>query len=133
MDHSRFDDLCYAAVTELKEKYPDIRRIKYRIDHPGELRDYVKPFFLSGFEDNICPKGLAGAGRAAYVKRNQAMITASDVCVFYYDESYLPNRRKVEHGLPLNLQYKSRKNNQFICRLIFLTSSIARTFFIQAA
>ena len=46
------------------------------------------------YEDNIFPAGVAAAGRAAYVERNQAMISESDVCVFYYDPAYSPPRRR---------------------------------------
>ena len=34
------------------------------------------------------------AGKASYVERNQEMINKSDFCVIYYDENYLPPRRK---------------------------------------
>ena len=51
-------------------------------------------FLLAGFEDNICPKGISAAGKAAYAERNQAMICESDICVFYYNENYQPERRK---------------------------------------
>lgn len=34
------------------------------------------------------------SGRGSYVERNQAMIDDSDICVFYFDENYLPPRRK---------------------------------------
>lgn len=37
---------------------------------------------------------MAKAGRASYVERNQEMINKSDFCIFYYDENYLPPRRK---------------------------------------
>ena len=34
------------------------------------------------------------SGRAAYVERNYAMIDQSDYCLFYYNENYLPPKRK---------------------------------------
>ena len=92
-DHSQFNDLCYDTVTELKEEYPHIERIKFRKDYQ-EISESVKKYFLDGFEDNICPDGVAKAGKASYVERNQAMITASEVCIFYYNENYQPERRK---------------------------------------
>lgn len=92
-DHSEFNTLCYETVTALKETYPHIRRIHYRTAYP-EISDSVKPYFLSGYEDSICPKGVAFSGKAAYVERNQAMIRDSQVCVFYYDESYAPSGYK---------------------------------------
>ena len=98
-DHSQFNDLCYDAVTELRQDYPRLRRVKLRTGDP-ELSDYAKRFFFDGYEDNICPAGVAAAGRAAYVERNQAMIHESDVCVFYYDPAYSPPRRRAsKHGV----------------------------------
>lgn len=104
---SQFDDLCYDLLTELKKVYPDIKRIKYRSDYPGELSEYSKQFFLDGYEDNICPEGVDGAGRLSYVKRNEAMIMASDICVFYYDESYQPKSRKISKHALTSYQPKS--------------------------
>ena len=37
---------------------------------------------------------MENAGKASYVERNQEMIKKSDFCVIYYDERYLPPRRK---------------------------------------
>ena len=34
------------------------------------------------------------AGKASYVERNQEMINQSDYCIVYYDDNYLPPRRK---------------------------------------
>ena len=82
-DHSEFNTLCYKVVSELREVYPQIRRIHYRTDYP-DADAYTMQFLLDGYEDSICPDGVAAAGKAAYVERNQAMILASDFCVFYY-------------------------------------------------
>lgn len=92
-DHSDFDSLCYEIVTELKNEFPQIRRTHYRTDYP-DADDYTLQFLLDGYEDSVCHAGVAGAGKAAYVKRNQAMINDSDICVFYFDEMYQPSRRR---------------------------------------
>ena len=92
-DHSAFDDLCYELVTELKEKHPEIKRINFRKDYE-DTNDYTMQFLIVGYEESICPKGVGSAGRASYVERNQAMIRESDICIFYYDENYQPNRRR---------------------------------------
>lgn len=34
------------------------------------------------------------AGKASYVERNQEMINQSNYCIVYYDDNYLPPRRK---------------------------------------
>ncbi len=92
-DHSAFNDLCYELVTELKKEHPAIKRIHFRKNYE-DTDDYTMRFLISGYEESICPKGVGNAGRASYVERNRAMICASDVCIFYYDETYLPSRRR---------------------------------------
>jgi len=64
-------------------------------------------FLLDGYEDSICPDGVAAAGKAAYVERNQAMIRASDFCVFYYNNEYLPASRKESKKAITSYQPKS--------------------------
>ena len=105
-DHSAFDDLCYDLVTELKEKYPEIKRINFRKDYE-DTNDYTMLFLIAGYEESICPKGVGNAGRASYVERNQAMIRESDVCIFYYDEKYQPSRRKASRRDLFDYQPKS--------------------------
>lgn len=105
-DHSEFYSLCYNVVTELREEYPQIRRIKFRKDY-YEIDDYTKQFISKGYEDCICPKGVEGAGRASYVKRNQSMIRKSEFCIFYYNEEYQPKQRKIFKHTELTYQLKS--------------------------
>ena len=105
-------------VSELREVYPQIRRIHYRTDYP-DADAYTMQFLLDGYEDSICPDGVAAAGKAAYVERNQAMIRASDFCVFYYNNEYLPASRKESK--------KAITTNSFSCPLI--ASSFSCTIF----
>ncbi len=92
-DHSEFNDLCYEMVTTLKEQYPEIKRKKFRKDYE-DADDYTMQFLKNELEENVCPKGLGNAGRAGYIERNQAMICESDICVFYYGETYRPAPRR---------------------------------------
>ena len=64
-------------------------------------------FLTEGYEDSICPDGIASAGKASYVERNHAMVLASDFCVFYYNENYLPDMRKASKKVLTNHQPKS--------------------------
>lgn len=105
-DHSQFNSLCYDIVTELKKEYPNIRRIHFR-KYYEDANDYTMEILLKGFEDSICPKGVSNAGIASYVERNQAMIRESDICIFYYDETYLPKRRKISKHSISDYQPKS--------------------------
>ena len=105
-DHSDFNTLCYGVVSELKGTNPTIQRIHVRTDYPN-ADAYTMQFLTEGYEDSICPDGIASAGKAAYVERNHAMILASDFCVFYYNENYLPDMRKASKKALTNYQPKS--------------------------
>ncbi|MBR5271680.1 MAG: hypothetical protein IKV64_05815 [Clostridia bacterium] len=90
---SDFDKLCLAVVTELKEKYPHIRRVYIRAEFQYIDDDY-KAYLLQRYDDTYYPERISGSGRAAYVERNQIMIDCSNICVIYYNENYQPPRRK---------------------------------------
>ena len=91
---SNFDELCHIVVTELKEKYPNIKRVYVRSQYSYLDKQY-KDYLLKFYDDTTMPPRVEKAGRASYVERNQEMIDASDFCVFYYNSSYLPQKRKV--------------------------------------
>ena len=104
---SEFDSLCHGIVTELKEKYKDIERYCYTCRHESctleSEREYWEGVYsrfhkrevhLLGVEKEVEHKTKYTSGRASYVERNQAMIDASDICIFYYDELYQPEMRK---------------------------------------
>lgn len=94
---SQFDNLCYKIVTDLKSKYPDIRRIYVRAESEfieGEGSRAYREGLMEMYEDTYYPESASGAGKAVYVKRNQHMIDESSVCVVYYDKDYAPSRRK---------------------------------------
>lgn len=105
--NSEFDCLAHAVVTELKEKYPNIKRIAYTCKSEtcileGEKEKWEKVYFnvlkkdvyLLAVEEECEHKTKYTAGKASYVERNHAMINDSDFCVFYYDENYKPEMRK---------------------------------------
>ena len=104
---SDFDYLCHLVVTELKEKYPNIKRIAYTCRsetctleseraHWEEVYSHFRKekVTLLGVEEEVEHKTKYTSGRASYVERNQAMINDSDYCIFYYDENYQPEMRK---------------------------------------
>ncbi len=95
---SNFNYLCYDVVTTLQRIYPHIRRVYVRAeyDYPPEDVNY----FLESYEDTFMPSQVKGSGRAAYVKRNQFMVDASEYCVFYCNPEYIAPPKKVVHGLP---------------------------------
>ena len=67
----------------------------------------MREYFLQGYEESVCPDGVANAGKASYIERNRAMIRISDYCVFYYDENYQPPLRKESKHSVIPYQPKS--------------------------
>lgn len=90
---SKFNSLCYRVVTKVKENYPDITRVYVRSSYQHISEDY-KEYLLEGYEETYYPEKIANSGKASYVERNQEMIDKSDFCIVYYDENYLPPRRR---------------------------------------
>lgn len=105
---SRFNDLCYEIVTEIKEKYPNIKRIYVRAEYPI-VNDTYKAYMLKFYEDTYYPEKILNAGKAIYVERNHEMIKSSHFCVFYYDESSTPTSRKSGTKIAFEYAKKSRK------------------------
>ena len=117
-DHSEFNDLCYEAVTELKKSHSHIRRIHFRTNYPSP-NDYTKQFLIEGYEESLYPNEIISAGKTVYLKRNQAMIKESNICVFYYNEMYQPkqhNRRisSANSGTRFAYKYAKSQNKKII-------------------
>ena len=103
---SAFNDICHEVVTALKEKYPRIQRIYVRAEFPY-IDDSYKNDLLERYEATYYPKHIENSGRAAYVERNREMINKADCCVVYYDENYVPPRRRTSKRDLVDYQPKS--------------------------
>ena len=123
---SNFNDLCHSIVSELKEKYPNIKRICYTCKSESctlesERQKCEKIYssvlkrevHLLGFEEEFEHKTKYVAGRASYIERNQAMINDSEFCIFYYNENYVP-LAKTNSGTFLAYEYALRKKKNVI-------------------
>ena len=108
---SRFNDLCYELVTEIKEKYPHIKRIYVRAEYPY-ISEHYKNYLLESYEDTYYPEKILKSGRAAYVERNYEMINKSEFCIVYYDEPNAPTTRK--SGTKIALDYAIKKGKEII-------------------
>ena len=104
---SKFDDLCHIVVTELKKKYPYIRRVAYPCKHEFaclvgagvSLTRKIKEITgqdvqVKEYEEIKKSDRVDSAGRAAYVERNYEIIDNSNYCVFYYKLDCQPPKRK---------------------------------------
>lgn len=111
---SDFNNLCYEQVSDLKEKFPFIKRVFMRAEYPV-INDNYLMFLQKFYENTYYPKEVEGAGKAAYIKRNCKMIDESDFCIFYYNERKFPQKRN--SGTKIALDYAKRKaKNIFILR-----------------
>ena len=108
---SRFNSLCLETVTEIKEKYPHIKRIYVRAEYL-DISDSYKNYLLESYEDTYYPEHIIGSGRAAYVERNYEMIDNNHYCIVYYDEQGAPTNRK--SGTKIALDYAVKKQKQVI-------------------
>ena len=106
---SRFNSLCVELVTEIKEKYPHIRRIYVRAEYPY-ISERYKNYLLESYEDTYYPEKIMNSGRASYVERNYEMIDKSHYCVVYYDERNTPTTRKSGTKAALDYAIKKCKN-----------------------
>ena len=94
---SEFDNICYKVVSDLKNKYPYIQRVYVRAEFEyidGEGSRAYREGLMELYEHTYYPESVSGTGKAVYVKRNEYMVDNSSICVVYYDENYMPPRRK---------------------------------------
>ena len=90
---SEFNNLCLKIVSNLKEKYPHIKRVYIRAEYADIDNNYIR-YLLEKYDETYFPEKIRGAGKASYVERNKEMIDKSKFCVVYYDEKYFPQTKK---------------------------------------
>lgn len=121
---SKFDSICWKIVTELQRIYTNIKRIYVRATYPT-IQKHYKEYLLESYEGTYFPERMETAGRSTYVKRNQNMIGASNICVFYYNPDYklLPKMQKsslplptkeIKSGTAIAFAYATRKKKRII-------------------
>ncbi len=106
---SRFNSLCLELVTEIKEKYPYIKRVYVRAEYPDIDEQYTN-YLIESYEDTYYPEHIIGSGKAAYVERNYEMINKSRFCIVYYDKQYAPTTHKSGTKIALDYAIKKCKN-----------------------
>lgn len=103
--NSDFDQICYNVITKLKQKYPNIIRIKFlcfgETPIDNTKKEMLEKFLNGKIENTIClnvyDKYIKTDtnnkyGKLSYIKRNNAMIDNSNICIFYYNQNYLPDK-----------------------------------------
>lgn len=117
---SEFDNLSWKIVTELKKKYPFIKRVYVRAAYQFIDKSYEE-YILKSYEETYFPPKLENAGKFSYVERNYEMIDNSTYCVFYYNEDYIPplNRNTLlpssgNSGTKIAYEYATKKKKIII-------------------
>lgn len=108
---SRFNEMCLEIVTNLKKKYPSIRRVYVRAEFP-DIDDDYKQYLLKSYEETYYPDKVLGAGKAVYVERNAEMIKMSRFVIVHYNEETAPKMRK--SGTKAALDYAKRLKREII-------------------
>ena len=120
---SSFDELCHIVVTELKEKYSNIRRIAYLCKHEtaclvgagAETRRTIKlvtgrDVYVGEYEEIKKSDRVNSAGRASYVERNCLMIKDSNFVVVHLEEG----RNGGKSGTRLAYKYSLRQKKSML-------------------
>lgn len=120
---SKFDELCHIVVTELKEKYPYIRRIAYLCKHESgclvgtgaSLRQNIKDLtgrdvYVAEYEEIKKSDRVNSAGRASYVERNQLMVDGSNFVILSINEK----KCCAKSGTRIVYNYAIQKNIKII-------------------
>ena len=108
---SRFNSLCQEIVTDIKEKYPHIKRVYVRAEYPNISEQY-RNYLLKSYEETYYPETILNSGKAAYVERNCEMIDKSEYCIVYYDEQSATTTRK--SGTKIALEYAKKKGKKLL-------------------
>ena len=109
---SEFNDLCYEVVSELKDKYPHIRRTEVRSANEYLPQMYID-ITLKYYEETVFPESVSGAGYRSYLKRNQAMIDMCDVLITYFDKGYRLSAGRTS-GTRTAVEYAQKKKKRVL-------------------
>ena len=108
---SQFNSLCLELVTQLKEKYPHIKRVYVRAEFQN-ISEHYKNYLLKNYENTYYPEKIKNSGRASYVERNYEMIDNSQFCIVYYNKDFCPTTRK--SGTKIALDYAVKQSKKII-------------------
>lgn len=108
-----FDKLCYEAISEIREVYPNVKRVYVRAEFEKINESYEK-YLLTRYEYTYYPPKIAKAGKAVYIERNCEMIEKSSYAIFYFDEMYTANSSKNSSKSGTRLAYEFAKKKDII-------------------
>ncbi len=110
---SEFNKLSWEIVTELKEKYPFIKRVYVRSAYQ-DIDENYKRYLLELYEETYFAIKLKNAGKYSYVERNYEMIDNSTYCIFYYNKDYNPLLTSRKSGTKTAYEYAIKKKKEII-------------------
>lgn len=113
---SEFDALCLQTVTQLKKYYPELKRTYVRSSYK-----YIPPFYEAYlneiYDRTFLPRKADNAGKASYIKRNEAMIDLCDKLFVYFDPQYRVSARRgrsKNSGTKIAIEYAQKSKKEIV-------------------
>ena len=103
-----FDELCYQAVSAIKERYPTIKRV-YCVSDERHLRESKRPKYLRAedYEEFVYYPPSFDYWYTRIYYRNCEMITRSDYVIFYAED-------REESGAYKALKFAVKNKKEYI-------------------
>lgn len=108
--NSEFDCLAWDVISGLQLGCKEIKMVDY---YCGKEKPILKENTIEGlryFDEVVLPKNTINAGKRLYIERNKALIDASDIMIFYFDEDYSPQNSN--SGTKIAYEYAKSKNKK---------------------
>lgn len=84
---SNFDKMCLMTVSQLKEDFPQLKRVYVRAEFEN-INDFYEKYLLTMYDCSFFPPQIKNAGKATYIERNRIMIDLCDILYTYCDPCY---------------------------------------------
>ena len=122
---SMFDNVCHEIISLLQNQYENIKRVVYtckneyavKCKEVSKIEKLLKSIAKSNkrikaYEEERNYKNKYKTRKESYIKRNEAMIEESDICIFYYKKEYKPAFSN--SGTALAYTYATKKGKTII-------------------
>lgn len=110
--NSEFDTLIWKIVSKAQEDGENVTLVNFACGSEKPLLKDNKKEAQRWFDQVVFPENAKNCGRRVYIERNKALIDASDVMLFYFDENYSPAFSN--SGTRIAYEYAKSKNKKII-------------------
>jgi len=110
--NSQFNALIWKIVSKAQEDGENVTLVNFACGSEKPLLKDNKKDGQKWFDEVVFPENAKNCGRRLYIERNKALIDASDVMLFYFDETYSPAFSN--SGTRIAYEYAKSKNKKII-------------------